>query len=213
MGIVFNSLPVVPLRITSHFGIRKTNIEGATGSEKNPHKGVDLGGDRSKPETCILSVARGKVKFNYWNNVRGWVIIISHNGFDTLYQHLKSQSPLKVGSAVKAGQTIGIMGNSSKILKIAVHLHFELHVGGKPIDGEPYLLDIRSEKEMDYSEFKEHMTRYLSEQGKQPLSDWAAKEDNMKKAVSSGITDGTRPRSFTTREEVITLMGRAKCFK
>jgi len=139
--IQFNSAPVDPIRITSKFGPRDTGIAGATTS----HLGIDLGANKSLSETPVFVVKEGIINGNYWNDARGWVITITHNGFLTLYQHLKTQCPLKAGAQVKAGHRIGTMGNSSKTLVIATHLHFELHVNGMPIDPEPYLLNIVKE--------------------------------------------------------------------
>lgn len=141
--IQFKSLPVYPLRIISKFGPRNTGIAGASTN----HKGIDLGRDKSKTTTDILAVDDGIIYNNYWNKFKGWVIIVQHNGYQTLYQHLANQSTLKKGVAIKAGQKIGIMGNSSdtSVLKVAVHLHFELIVNGKQEDPEKYLLNIKQE--------------------------------------------------------------------
>lgn len=57
MELVFNSLPVIPLRVTSPFGKRDTGIKNAT----TYHKGVDLGRNKSLNETPILAVADGTV--------------------------------------------------------------------------------------------------------------------------------------------------------
>lgn len=154
---MFNHLPVEPLRITSKFGKRNTGIKGAS----TDHKGIDLGRDFSKAETAILSVADGIVLNNYWNDYRGWVVIIQHNGFQTLCQHLKAKSALLNGEKVKAGQQVGIMGNSSNKakLKVTTHLHFELIVNGKQIDPLPYLQNIK-EDTMD----KEQAKKILKEE-------------------------------------------------
>jgi murein DD-endopeptidase MepM/ murein hydrolase activator NlpD len=141
MNIIFNSLPVdAPLRITSRFGKRNLSI---VGSSKN-HKGVDIGRDFKKKKTNLLAVADAVVVDNFFNDFRGWVVILSCNGFKVLYQHLESQSPLKIGTKVNAGQVIGVMGDSSnkEKLKISTHLHFELIVDGIEIDPEPYLENI-----------------------------------------------------------------------
>lgn len=207
MAIQFNHLPVVPLRITSGFGSRDTGIVGAT----TYHQGIDLGADKSKPQTPVLAVKTGTVLQNYWNDVRGWVMVIRHNGFDTLYQHLKSQSPLAVGSNVFPGQTLGIMGASSKTLSIAIHLHFELHLGGIPIDPEPYLLNIISEENEDMTE--EQVRKIVQEEIKRALaggdtpSTWAKEE--MEEAVKLGITDGTHPTGYATREQAVAMILRA----
>lgn len=157
--MAFNHLPVTPLRVTSKFGPRNTGIKGAS----TYHKGIDLGRDFSKAETEIMSVADGAVFNNYWNNYRGWVVIIDHGGFKTLYQHLKAKSGLKKGEKVKAGQYIGRMGNSSNKTKLSVvtHLHFELIVDGMQIDPLPYLKNISNkrveeeEEEMRYNKVEE----------------------------------------------------------
>lgn len=156
MQVQFNHLPVEPLRITSKYGKRNTGIQGAS----TFHKGIDLGRDFSKHESPILSVTAGTVTNNYWDNTRGWVVIIDHGEFKTLYQHLKAQSPISKGRTVMAGQAIGIMGASTKTIKnMAIHLHMELIVGGKQIDPLPYLKNIVSieeeETEMRYNKVTE----------------------------------------------------------
>lgn len=158
--IIFNSLPVnAPLRITSRFGPRSTGITGAS----TYHKGVDIGRDRKKPQTEILAAAPGTIANNYWNDVRGWVLIIDHNGYRTLYQHLKAQSPLQKGSKVSAGQIIGIMGSSSKTIRnLATHLHFELIAKGRQIDPEPYLKNIVPVSAVAPKEQEDEMKRYNS---------------------------------------------------
>lgn len=137
MYIQFNSLPVdAPLRITSPFGTRTTNIKGAS----TYHRGVDIGRDFSKKDTKVLAAADGIVISNYWNDIRGWVVIINHGAYRTLYQHLKKRPNLSIGIKVNAGDELGIMGASTKTIRnMTVHLHFELIVNGASIDPETYL--------------------------------------------------------------------------
>ena len=201
--IIFNSPPVNPIRITSQYGKRNTGIAGAT----TDHQGVDLGANKSLTQTPILAVADGTVVQNYWNNVRGYVIYIRHNGFDTLSQHLKVQSPLKVGTIVKAGQTIGIMGNSSSSLSIAVHLHFEVRLGGLPTNPEPFLLNIGKEVAVTYEDFLIFMKRYRSELAAAKAPAWAA--DELEEYKKEGITDGSRPMDLEIRLEGMLMAGRA----
>lgn len=134
-------LPVTPLRITSRYGPRNTGIPGAS----TFHKGIDLGADRSKKETSVHSVDDGVVVQNYWNDYRGWTVVVQHHEFSTLYQHLKEKSPLKVGQEIASGTVVGIMGNSSNPakLKTATHLHFEVHINGEPVNPEPFLKNIK----------------------------------------------------------------------
>lgn len=210
--IQFYSLPVnAPLRITSPFGQRDTGIPGAT----TYHSGIDLGRDIYKPETDVLAVAGGKVTQSYWNDYRGWVVIIDHGEYKTLSQHLKYKG-LAAGTKVKTGQKIGIMGNSSDPdkLKVAVHLHFELHVEGIPIDPEPYLQDVKKEEyDLTESEVRKIVRDELawelnrmgvSANGSSQPSDWAA--DFWKWGKDNGITDGSNPKGICTREQTVTMM-------
>lgn len=136
-NLVMSSLPVdAQLRITSPFGPRSTSIAGASVD----HKGIDIGRDFAKAQTGVLAVAPGIVKNSFYNNVRGWVVIVDHGSYKTLYQHLAAKGAA-VGSIVRAGTQIGTMGKSST-LNIAVHLHFELIVGGKQIDPEPHIREV-----------------------------------------------------------------------
>ena len=55
------------------------------------------------------------------------------------------------------------------------------------------------EDDMNYETWKEYMERYRGELAGLPASGWAA--ELLEQAKEKGITDGTRPRDFVTREE------------
>lgn len=141
-------LPYTPLRITSGFGPRNTGIAGAS----TDHKGVDIGTDKSKPNTgtdggSVTAVLQGVVVENYFNKLRGWVILIDHgtiNGKNvkSLYQHLRQAGTAK-GTKVKAGDRIGTMGNTG--VGAQLHLHFEIRINNVPVDPVPYLKNIKEE--------------------------------------------------------------------
>lgn len=145
-------LPYTPLRITSGFGPRKTNIAGAS----TYHLGVDLGTDKSKTYTStnggpVTAVLPGTVISNYYNVIRGWVVLIDHgtiNGqnIKTLYQHL-SQSGRPVGTKLQAGSVVGVMGSTG--VGAQLHLHFELRIDNVCVDPEPYLRKIGEVKTME----------------------------------------------------------------
>lgn len=208
----FNSLPVkAPLRITSKYGKRNTNIKGASAF----HKGVDLGRDFSKPETEILAVLAGIVKEVLWNDFRGWYLVLGHeNGVETLYQHLKDKPSLVVGEEVDAGQVIGVMGNSSNPdkLRIAIHLHFELHIDGECVDPLPYLTNIVPDEVLDMTEkelnvlIDKKIAEALNPSGKTP-SKWA--KDSWTDACEKGIVDGSKPKAYATREQVVQILKNA----
>ena len=139
----FNHLPVIPLRITSHYGIRSTGIRGSTTN----HKGVDLGRDRTRSETSLFLVKDGRCTMNGWNDYRGWYVEFDiGQGYTVLYQHLKSKSPCRIAKMYESGSIIGIMGNSSdkSKLNIVTHLHFEIHLNGIPKNPEPFLYDLEA---------------------------------------------------------------------
>ena len=203
MNIRFDCLPVEPLRITSAFGPRNTGIPGAS----TYHKGVDLGRDRSRPETPVRSVAAGVVRASGWNDYRGWMVLVDHDGFQTRYQHLKSAGPA-AGSRVRAGQQLGIMGNSSNPakLKVAVHLHFEVLVGGKEIDGAPYLKQVKEAGDLTEEQVRKIVGEMLAGGGQETPSDWA--KEAWSAAAERKLVDGKNPKGYCTREQTAAMLMR-----
>jgi len=209
----FNFLPVdAPLRITSKYGKRNTGIRNAS----TFHKGVDLGRDFSKPKTRILAVKDGVVSENYWNAYRGWVVVVKHDEvYSTLYQHLQSKCPLSLGSRVSGGDELGIMGNSSdpNVLKVATHLHFELHERGQCIDPLPYLTNINKDEVLDLTEaelkvlVENTVKDVLNGSGARVPSKWA--KETWEKATENGVVDGSKPKAYATREQVVQMIGNA----
>lgn len=68
--------------------------------------------------------------------------------------------------------------------------------------------DFRQDIEKELTQMQEARVREifheeLKKMATEPQSDWA--ESIMKKAIQNGITDGSRPRSFATREEVVAM--------
>ncbi len=150
--IKFQSLPYVSLRITSGYGWRKKQVEHIKNATEW-HEGVDIGRDKSKYPADngnagnVLAVMDGEVADVGYNNARGKYIILEHEAHDgnkveTLYQHLHSVS--ENHGKVKAGQPIGIMGNTG--VGNATHLHFELRINGKPIDPTRHLYAVELAK-------------------------------------------------------------------
>jgi murein DD-endopeptidase MepM/ murein hydrolase activator NlpD len=73
----------------------------------------------------------------FWGHPGGWgnLVRIQHaNGIETLYSHLKTNIPVRVGQQVVAGQVIGFQGNSGN--STGPHLHFEWIENGRLIDPE-----------------------------------------------------------------------------
>ena len=64
----------------------------------------------------------------------------------------------------------------------------------------------KEEETVDQKQFDAMMEDWLNRRGGLPASPWS----KMTEAKSAGITDGTRPQSFATREEVATMLVNAK---
>ena len=62
-------------------------------------------------------------------------------------------------------------------------------------------------EEVTQAEFNKMMDVWLSQQAAKTVSDWA--EMDWEKAIESGITDGTSPQAFATREQVIAMINRS----
>ncbi len=93
------------------------------------HAGLDLYGRSGTP---ITASARGRVVFAGPMTVRGNTTFIDHGwGVYTGYLH-QSEILVSVGDMVEAGQTIGLVGATGRVT--GPHLHWEIWVGGVPVD-------------------------------------------------------------------------------
>jgi murein DD-endopeptidase MepM/ murein hydrolase activator NlpD len=111
-------------RYTSGFGNRWGRL----------HAGTDMAGPNGTP---IYAPADGVVTHAGWQSGYGRLIKIRHEfGIETRYGHL-SAIKVNVGDRVSRGERIGDMGNSGR--STGPHLHYEVRVGGKPIDPMIYI--------------------------------------------------------------------------
>ncbi|SEA45907.1 peptidoglycan DD-metalloendopeptidase family protein [Rubrimonas cliftonensis] len=117
--------PVRGPRFTSGFGGRRDPINGRYAR----HDGLDMAGPVGTP---ILSPADGVVTFAGVRRGYGRMIEIRHDfGVGTVYAHLSRQR-VKVGQRVVRGERIGDMGSTGR--STGSHLHYEIHVDGRPVD-------------------------------------------------------------------------------
>lgn len=61
-------------------------------------------------------------------------------------------------------------------------------------------------EEVTQEQFNKMMDTYLAERNKAAVSDWA--KDDWEKAKAEGLTDGTMPQAFATREQVVSMLNR-----
>ncbi|TCL38311.1 murein DD-endopeptidase MepM/ murein hydrolase activator NlpD [Anaerospora hongkongensis] len=98
------------------------------------HTGIDIANDVGTPVGAARS---GRVVFTGWQGGYGYTIVMEHgNEYSTLYGHLDSFA-VSQGQYVQAGQTIGYMGDTGN--STGPHLHFEVRLGGIPVNPMLYL--------------------------------------------------------------------------
>lgn len=110
--------------ITSPYGMRWGRM----------HEGVDIGAATGTP---VKAAASGRVTAAGWNGGYGnWIKIVHTPGLATGYAHLSSLG-VRSGQAVGQGATIGQVGSTGD--STGPHLHFEVHVNGRPVNPLTYI--------------------------------------------------------------------------
>lgn len=102
------------------------------------HLGIDI---KAEKATVVKAAAEGTVKYIKNDPRFGLTIIIEHvNGFQTLYANLLTTEFVSEGEEVKAGQTIGTIGDSA-IYEIVdePHLHFEIFRNNENVNPIEYI--------------------------------------------------------------------------
>lgn len=117
-------------RITSTFGMRQDPFT----KRPSQHLGIDIANQYLSP---IYATANGTVLTAERQRGYGLSVYLDHgNGYQTLYAHL-AKIVVHSGEKVEQGDIIGYMGSSGR--STGVHLHYEIHKDGQPIDPFPYL--------------------------------------------------------------------------
>lgn len=101
------------------------------------HKGIDLDGFGSYGAP-IAAAASGTVMVAAWDDWGlGYHVVIEHDdGSRTVYGHL-SEIWVSAGQYVSQGEAVGALGSTG--YSTGAHLHFELWIGGVPVDPLGYL--------------------------------------------------------------------------
>lgn len=115
-------MPTTNRIVTSNYGYRRRF--------RRQHKGLDI--DANVGDT-IRAAFDGKVRIvEFQRGGYGNVVVIRHsNGLETVYGHLSKHLTQK-GNIVKAGEPIGLAGNTGR--SFGAHLHFETRLLGEYID-------------------------------------------------------------------------------
>jgi murein DD-endopeptidase MepM/ murein hydrolase activator NlpD len=120
--------------ITSGFGTRSDPFNGG----RAHHLGIDFDANTGDP---VSAAAGGVVTYSGVKSGYGNVVQVDHgNGYTTLYGH-NSRLLVRVGDVVRAGQTIAKAGSTGR--STGPHVHFEVHVEGRPVNPKPFLDKVR----------------------------------------------------------------------
>ncbi|MCB9081240.1 MAG: M23 family metallopeptidase [Lewinellaceae bacterium] len=135
-GQATTARPVREIPIEQLYFVSPISGEISSGFNSNKsHYGVDI---LAPKNTAIKAAMDGYVFLADWTIETGNTIGIQHeHNLVTFYKH-NSTLLKKVGSFVKAGEAIAIIGNTGTLTD-GPHLHFELWYRGKPIDPSDYI--------------------------------------------------------------------------
>ncbi|MFT5765399.1 MAG: murein DD-endopeptidase MepM/ murein hydrolase activator NlpD [Saprospiraceae bacterium] len=113
-----------------------TGLISSRFDRQKKHYGTDVIAPKNTP---VKSIMDGFVFVSDWTLETGNTIGIQHaNNLISFYKH-NSALLKQVGSFVKAGEAIAIIGNTGE-LSDGPHLHFEIWHKGKPIDAAEYII-------------------------------------------------------------------------
>ncbi len=117
-------------RLMGGYGERTDPFSG----EGAMHTGVDISAPTG---TMVRATADGIVTFAGWSNGYGQLVVVDHGGgYETYYAHL-SRFGVVDGQEVRRGDQVGAVGSTGRVT--APHLHYEVRIGGAPVNPHTYL--------------------------------------------------------------------------
>ena len=127
--------PVVG-RLMDGFGRRVDPFSGE--GEREFHTGVDISAPTGTP---VKTTADGIVTVaQYTTGGYGRMVVVDHGGgVETYYAHL-SRIFVQVGQGVRRGETIAAVGSTGRVT--APHLHYEVRIGGNPVNPYNYMKSV-----------------------------------------------------------------------
>jgi murein DD-endopeptidase MepM/ murein hydrolase activator NlpD len=112
---------------------------GAPRNGGRVHKGFDI---LARCGTPLAAAVTGTVvKRAYDRRLDGNYVVIRGLGERRKYwyAHMIHPSTFRKGELVHVGQIVGNVGKTGNARTVGCHLHFEIHVNGRPVNPEPYL--------------------------------------------------------------------------
>ncbi|HEY1285658.1 MAG TPA: M23 family metallopeptidase, partial [Solirubrobacterales bacterium] len=118
---------------------------GAIGDFRAPrsggrtHEGFDI---VARCRTPLVAAASGRVLRWGFDPVLYGNFILIHGAGEArsyFYAHMRRPTPLRRGEPVFAGEAVGAVGRTGNARTVGCHLHFEVHLRGRPVDPKPIL--------------------------------------------------------------------------
>lgn len=118
------------------FLIWPSAVRHISGNRFGPgHNGIDIGAGMGSQ---LFAADSGTVVYAGWlEGGYGNLVVIDHNnGWVTMYEHLE-RIGVSCGQSVGQGEQIGLAGTTGN--STGAHLHFEVRIGGTPVNPLDYL--------------------------------------------------------------------------
>jgi len=146
-------MPINGARISSSFGMRFHPVL----ARNRPHNGTDFAAPRGTP---IMAAGSGIVeRANRFGSFGNYIRLRHTNGYQTAYAHLQGFARgVRSGARVQQGQIIGYVGTTGR--STGPHLHYEVHLNGRPTN--PMSLDLPTGRRLEEGEL-EAFTRHRDE--------------------------------------------------
>ncbi|MBO2527338.1 MAG: hypothetical protein CW335_04050 [Clostridiales bacterium] len=97
------------------------------------HEGVDF---RAEADQSVTAAADGTVYAIYEDQSYGMTVVLQHtDGYTTHYANLSEDVPVTVGQSVRAGETVGTVGDTACVeTAMEPHLHFAVYKNNQAVD-------------------------------------------------------------------------------
>jgi murein DD-endopeptidase MepM/ murein hydrolase activator NlpD len=112
---------------------------GAPRSGGRTHEGFDV---TAACGTQLDAVRAGRVLRSGFDPVLYGNFVLIHGQGEQrsyFYAHMRNPSLVKRSDVVRTGDRVGSVGKTGNARTVGCHLHFEIHVHGRPVDPEPAL--------------------------------------------------------------------------
>lgn len=128
----------LPVPVAGVRASRLSDTWGAPRGNGRSHEGIDIFARRNTP---IRSTTEGVIVSTANNRLGGKVVVVlGPGGHRHYYAHLEQRGRYVNGDWVRAGDTIGFVGNTGNARTTPPHLHYGIYTPSGPINPYPLLI-------------------------------------------------------------------------